>query len=94
MVGNGGFGLNNWSFSQLCSLAGVSKDTVNKLSSPTAHRVLEETLPKESKPLQFLTTGHNGGSLIRSIHGAGYTRSEKGIAPSNLREEDVNELSH
>jgi hypothetical protein len=31
--------LNDWSFTQLCSLAGVSKDTVNRLSAPTA-RVL------------------------------------------------------
>jgi len=27
--------LNDWSFTQLCSLAGVSKDTVNRLSAPT-----------------------------------------------------------
>lgn len=86
LVGDGVFGLNNWSFSQLCSLAGVSKDTVNKLSSPTAHRVLEETLPKDSKPLQFLTTGHNGGSLIRSIHGASYTRLYDAEVLSMVRE--------
>ncbi len=29
LVGDGIFGLNDWSFSQLCSLAGVSKETVN-----------------------------------------------------------------
>lgn len=29
--------LNDWSFTQLCSLAGVSKDTVNRLTSATAH---------------------------------------------------------
>lgn len=86
LVGDGVFGLNNWSFSQLCTLAGVSKDTVNKLSSPTAHRVLEETLPKESKPLQFLTTGQNGGSLIRSIHGASYTRLYDAEVLSMVRE--------
>ncbi|QOJ03672.1 MAG: hypothetical protein HRU71_09305 [Planctomycetia bacterium] len=52
----GSFGLNDWSFSQLCSLAGVNKDTVNKLSSPTAREVFKETLPHGTKPLQLLTT--------------------------------------
>lgn len=62
--------LNDWSFSQLCLLSGVSKDTVNRLSSGTASRVFAETLPKGAKPLQLYTTGN----LIRSIHGASYTR--------------------
>jgi hypothetical protein len=48
--------------------------------------VLEETLPKESKPLQLLTTGHNGGSLIRSIHGASYTRLYDAEVLSMVRE--------
>lgn len=73
LAGDGTFNMNDWSFSQLCSLAGVSKDTVNKLSSPTVCRVFDETLPRDSKPLQFLTTS-NGSSMIRSIHGASYTR--------------------
>lgn len=30
------FGMNEWSFSQLCKLADVSKDTLNKLSPDTA----------------------------------------------------------
>lgn len=62
--------LNDWSFSQLCRMAGVSKDTVNRLSHRTASRVFEETLPHADKPLQVLTTG----SDIRSIHGVAYTR--------------------
>ncbi len=37
--------LNDWSFTQLCSLAGVSKDTANRLSAPTASQVFTETLP-------------------------------------------------
>ncbi len=37
--------LNDWSFTQLCSLAGVSKDTVNRLSAPTAGQVFAETAP-------------------------------------------------
>ncbi|MEZ6100639.1 MAG: DUF932 domain-containing protein [Pirellulaceae bacterium] len=62
--------LNDWSFSQMCRMAGVSKDTVNRLSHRTASRVFEETLPHADKPLQVLTTG----SDIRSIHGVAYTR--------------------
>ena len=60
----------DWSFSQLCSLARVSKDTVNKLSPETASRVFLETLPRGTKPLQLFTMGDS----IRSIHPASYTR--------------------
>lgn len=62
--------MNEWSFAQLCRLAGVSKDTINKLSPQTACRALEETLPSSEKPVQILTTGNR----IRSIHGVAYTR--------------------
>ena len=62
----------DWSFSQLCKLARVSKDTLNRLSPKTASRALEETLPSPEggKPLQTLTTGET----VRSIHGTAYTR--------------------
>jgi hypothetical protein len=70
----GTFGLNDWSFSQLCSLAGVSKDTVNKLSSSTACEVFRETLPGGTKPLQVMTTESRAAPLVRSIHGVSYTR--------------------
>lgn len=63
-------GLNDWSFSQMCRMAGVSKDTVNRLSHRTASRVFEETLPRADKPLQILATE----SSIRSVHGVAYTR--------------------
>ena len=48
MLGGGDepYHLNDWSFSQLCKLAGVSKDTVNKVSADTAGRVLAETFPQ------------------------------------------------
>jgi hypothetical protein len=62
--------LNDWSFGQLCRLAGVSKDTVNRLAAETASRVFEETMPRGSKPLQIYATGQQA----RSIHGASYTR--------------------
>lgn len=62
--------LNDWSFSQLCSMAGVQKGTVNRLSAKTASKVFEETLPRADKPLQILVTGED----IRSVHGVAYTR--------------------
>ena len=62
--------LNDWSFSQLCRLCNISKDTVNRLSSKTASRAIQETLPSSNRPLQILTTG----SEARSIHGVSYTR--------------------
>ena len=62
--------LNEWSFSQLCRLAGVSKETVNRLSPETASRALRETLPSADKPMQLLTAGRS----VRSLHGVSYTR--------------------
>jgi len=50
---NPDYELNDWSFSQLCRMAGVSKDTINRLSTRTASKALEETLPSAEKPLQF-----------------------------------------
>lgn len=62
--------LNDWSFSQLCRLAGVSKETVNRLSPDTAAHVFAETMPRGNKPLQLFTQGEQ----LRSIHAASYTR--------------------
>lgn len=62
--------LTDWSFSQLCRMAGVSKETINRLSPRTASRALEETLPRAEKPLQLLTTN----DCVRSVHGVAYTR--------------------
>lgn len=64
------FQLTDWSFGQLCRLAGVAKETVNRLTADTAARVLAETLRRGSKPLQVLAAG----DVARSIHGASYTR--------------------
>jgi hypothetical protein len=64
------FSFTDWSFGQLCSLAKVSKDTINKLTHDTASRALTETLPRTNKPIQFLTMGDH----VRSIHPASYTR--------------------
>ena len=71
LVGNEGtFQPNSWSFQQLCQLASVSRDTVNKVSPETAVQIFEDTLPQGSKPLQV----HAMGNQLRSIHGASYTR--------------------
>ncbi len=67
---NPDFRLNDWSFSQLCRMAGVSKDTINRLSPKTASKAFEETLPSSDKPMQLLTEGDQ----IRSVHGVAYTR--------------------
>lgn len=64
------FALNDWSFTQLCGLSKVSKDTLNRLSAETAERVFSETLPRGNKPAQVFTRD----DLIRSIHGHSYTR--------------------
>lgn len=62
--------LNDWSFSQLCRMVGISRDTINRLSQKTASKAFEETLPHSDKPIQLLTSGEQ----IRSVHGVAYTR--------------------
>ena len=62
--------LNDWSFTQLCQLAKVSRDTVNRVTADTAWASFGDTLPDGNKPLQLYTDGEN----IRSIHGVSYTR--------------------
>jgi hypothetical protein len=64
------FGLNDWSFTQLCRLACVSKDTLNRLTPATTSQALRETLPRTEKPIQLLTTDQQ----VRSLHGVAYTR--------------------
>ena len=80
--GDGAFLMNDWSFSQLCKLAGVGKETVNRLSPETASQVFAETLPRGTKPLQLFTEGEN----IRSIHGTSYTRLYDADLVSMLQE--------
>jgi hypothetical protein len=53
--GDGAFTMTDWSFGQLCSLAKVGKETVNRLSAETAGRVFQETLPGSRKPVQIFT---------------------------------------
>lgn len=73
---------NDWSFTQLCVLAGVAKDTVNKVSASTASAIFRETLPESNKPLQLFTEGNQ----VRSIHGHAYTRLYNADLVTMLRE--------
>ena len=68
--GESDVGLNDWSFSQLCRLSGVRRETLNRLSPGTVSTVIQETLPRSRKPIQLLSTG----STVRSLHGVAYTR--------------------
>ena len=67
---DGSYLFNDWSFGQLCRLASVNKDTLNRLSAATACQALRETMPNGRKPLQILTEG----DWVRSIHGTQYSR--------------------
>ncbi len=71
--GEGDVGLNDWSFSQLCRLSGVRKETLNRLSPETASKVVQETLPRSQKPVQLLSTG----STARALHGVSFTTSSR-----------------
>ena len=62
--------LTDWSFSQLCRLSGMSKETVNSFHPETAKMAFRDTLPSSDKPIQLLTTGQS----VRSLHGVSYTR--------------------
>ncbi len=81
-VGEDSLRLNDWSFGQVCRLAGVTKDTVNRLSPDTAASVMEETLPRNGKPFQVLTRDHR----VRAVHGASYTRLYNADLLTMLRE--------
>lgn len=80
--GGNAFRLNSWSFSQLCQLAGLNRDTVNRLTPETASSVFEETLPRSGKPLQLYAEEER----LRSIHAASYTRLHNVDLLTMLRE--------
>ena len=62
--------LSDWSFTQLCKLCGVQKDTVNKLTSETASRVFRDTLPVSRKPLQV----YAAADTALAVHSSTYSR--------------------
>lgn len=56
--------LTDWSFSQLCRLSGMSKETVNRFHPETAKLAFRDTLPSSDKPIQLLTTGQSIHSFM------------------------------
>lgn len=78
--------LNDWSFGQVCSLAGVTKDTLNRLQPDTASRVLSETLAQRTDNETELQALVADGSLIRAINGEKYKRLWNADLVAMLRE--------
>lgn len=72
--GYGAFTLNNWSFGQCCSLAGVAKDTLNRLRPSTAATVLTETLQQRADDDLELQALVFDDRQLRSINGESYKR--------------------
>jgi hypothetical protein len=68
------FYLNNWSFSQLCTISGAAKDTVNRLSPETAAVVLNETLRQRTRDDLDMQALVYDNSLIRAVNGEQYKR--------------------
>ena len=62
--------LSDWSFSQLCKLCGVHKDTVNKLTSESASLVFRDTMPHARKPLQV----YSASGTALAVHSSTYSR--------------------
>lgn len=68
------FRMNDWSFTQLCALAGVAKDTLNRLQPDTAAQVFTETLGERvdsDTDLQALVLDNR---MVRAINGSQYKR--------------------
>lgn len=62
--------LSDWSFSQLCKLCEVHKETVNKLTTETASFVFRDAMPRSRKPLQVYAAA---GTAL-AVHGTAYSR--------------------
>jgi hypothetical protein len=63
---DGAFLLNDWSFSQLCRLAGISKDTVNRLSPTTASRGTKPNPSPSTPPGSSYLTEPPGAETYQS----------------------------
>lgn len=62
--------LSDWSFSQLCKLCEVQKESVNKLTTETAALVFRDTLPRSRKPLQV----YAASDTALAVHSTAYSR--------------------
>jgi hypothetical protein len=67
-------GLNDWSFTQVCMMAGVAKETVNRLSGPTAGQVLIETLGQRVNDETEWQALFVNDTTVRSVNGSRYQR--------------------
>lgn len=72
---HGAFQLNAWSFSQLCSLSGASRDTVNRLQPETAAQVLAETLHQRMDDETDLQALVDGDGPVRAVNGESWQRN-------------------
>ncbi len=72
--GNAPCFMTDWSFTQLCSIAGASKDTVNRLSPETAAVVLNETLRQRTREDLDLQALCYDNTIIRAVNGEQYKR--------------------
>jgi len=66
--------LNAWSFGQLCTIAGVAKETVNRLKPTTAAQVLKETLQQRADNDLDLQALLYDDQIIRAVNGEHYRR--------------------
>ena len=62
--------LRDWSFSQLCKLCEVHKETVNKVTAETAALVFRDALPRSRKPFQV----YAARDTALAVHGTAYSR--------------------
>jgi hypothetical protein len=62
--------LSDWSFSQLCKLCDVHKETVNKVTAETASLVFRDALPRSRKPFQV----YAANDTALAVHGTAYSR--------------------
>jgi GNAT superfamily N-acetyltransferase len=62
--------LSDWSFTQLCRLCDVDKETVNKLTPETASLVFRDAMPYSRKPLQEYATR----DTALAVHSTSYSR--------------------
>jgi hypothetical protein len=62
--------LSDWSFTQLCRLCEVHKETVNKLTTETAALVFRDALPSSRKPLQV----YSAKDTALAVHSSTYSR--------------------
>lgn len=72
--GNGSFRMNDWSFGQLCSLAGAARDTVNRLRPEAAAQVLRGTSRGRVDDQLDLQALVYDDRHVRAVNGESYKR--------------------